>query len=527
VDQLGAETGIRITIVKRDGEVLADSREDPLLMENHRNRPELRQALDQGFGKALRYSTTLRMRMFYYAIRVDGGPEPEALVRVSLSLQSIDDEVAALHKYLWAAAAGVGLLALLLTFLASGFLMRPLVELKEAAEAVAAGHYDQKTPIRSRDELGMLARAVDRMRGVLTRQVDLLRENSQRLETVLSSMLEGVLAVNAERRVLFANEASKLLLAIETREVVGRQLLEVTRNRVVREAVEEAFRLEEPYEFEFETSGIDRRYLALRATRLPGEPCPGVVVVLYDITELHRLAVVRRDFVANVSHELKTPLASIKAYAETLRLGAIHDTEHNLRFVERIEEQADRLHQLIQDLLQLARVESGREAFDIKAVSLADVVERGTHLYRQRAEQKHQRLDVEPAPEPVLARADEDGLATILDNLVANAIQYTPDGGRVIIRYRAENRHAVLEIEDNGVGIARRDLQRIFERFYRVDKARSRELGGTGLGLAIVKHLTQAFGGQVEVSSEPGKGSVFRVRLVRAGLDQSAVEKVP
>ena len=366
---------MRITIVDPAGAVLADSDEDPASMQNHRDRPEFQAAAQHGVGTAVRLSTTVRRRMSYLALRLDRDGQTAAFVRVAVPLESIDAQATALHRYLWISASVVGAIALVLTYLIAGRIMRPLYRLTDAAEAVAAGDYQQRIPVGTEDEVGTLARAVDHMRRALTRQVAELRENSQRLETVLSSMLEGVLAVNADQRVLFANDASRSLLGIETREVIGRPLLEVTRNRIVREAVEEAFRLDEPYEFEFEVSSLTRRYLAVRATRLPGEPCPGVVVVLHDITDLRRLENVRREFVANVSHELKTPLAAIKAYAETLRMGAIHDTEHNELFVARIEEQADRLHQLIQDLLHLARVESGREAFDIRDVSLANVVE--------------------------------------------------------------------------------------------------------------------------------------------------------
>jgi two-component system phosphate regulon sensor histidine kinase PhoR len=326
-------------------------------------------------------------------------------------------------------------------------------------------------------------------------------------------MLEGVLAVDAAQRVLFANQASRQLLGIETRNVVGRSMLEVTRNRAIHDAAVGALALEEPYEHEFETHGASRKKLAMRATKLPGEPCPGVVIVLYDVTELRRLESLRREFVANVSHELKTPLASIKAYAETLRLGAVHDASHNVGFVQRIEEQADRLHELILDLLHLARVETGKEAFDIKESSLGDVVERFLAVYRQQAAPQRQTIVVEAAAEPVVTRADEEGLATILDNLVSNAIHYTPDEGTITIRWYAQDRSAVLEVQDTGIGIAARDQARVFERFYRVDTARSRELGGTGLGLAIVKHLAQAFGGEVGLESELGKGSTFRVRL--------------
>lgn len=509
-------TPIRITLVDGRGVVLADSDEDPLVMENHYGRPELEQARTDGYGTALRYSTTLKKKMFYLALPVDRVGPNESLVRVALPLESIEQQIATLHKFLWVSAILVGFIALALTVVFAGRIMKPLSQLTDAAEAVAAGNYDQSIPSGSRDELGTLGRAVNDMRQALTRQVDELRDNSQRLETVLSSMTEGVLAVNADQRVLFANQASRTLLGIETQEVVERPLLEVTRHLAVREAAIAAMKTDVPYKSEFETIGANRRRLAVRATRLPGEPSSGAVIVLYDVTDLRRLEDLRREFVANVSHELKTPLSSIKAYAETLRLGAIDDPEHNLGFVERIEEQAERLHQLILDLLHLARVESGKEAFDIREMSLQDVIDRRGSTYLQRAEAEHLRLEIETPGTPVMAKADEEGVFTILDNLVSNAIQYTPEGGQVTVRCRADEESAVLEVEDTGIGIAPNDQQRVFERFFRVDKARSRELGGTGLGLAIVKHLTQSFGGDVGLISEFGKGSIFRVRLPRA-----------
>ncbi len=508
-------TPIRITLVDGRGVVLADSDEDPVDMENHYNRPELKEARTNGYGTALRYSTTLKKKMFYLALPVERTGPNENLVRVALPLESIEQQIATLHKFLWISAILVGFVALALTVIFAGRIMKPLSQLTDAAESVAAGNYDQNIPAGGRDELGTLGRAVNDMRQALTRQMSELRDNSQRLETVLSSMVEGVLAVNADQRVLFANEASKSLLGIEIQEVVGRPLLEVTRHLAVREAALAAMNAEVPHRSDFETIGGNRRHLAVRATRLPGDPCSGAVIVLYDITDLRRLEDIRREFVANVSHELKTPLSSIKAYAETLRLGAINDNEHNLGFVERIEEQAERLHQLILDLLHLARVEAGKEAFDIKEVSLVGAIERRASVYLQRVEAEHLRLEIETPETPVLAKADEEGVFTILDNLFNNAIQYTPEGGQVTVRCRVDEDLAVLEVEDTGIGIAPDDQQRVFERFYRVDKARSRELGGTGLGLAIVKHLTQSFGGEVGLTSELGSGSTFRVRLPR------------
>ena len=241
-------------------------------------------------------------------------------------------------------------------------------------------------------------------------------------------------------------------------------------------------------------------------------PCEQVCP-LRDVTELRRLESLRRDFVANVSHELKTPLSSIKAYAETLCQGALEDPVNRLHFVQQIEEQAERLHQLILDVLSLARIESGRQAFEIKAVSLATVVQSCIDRHRDNAGAKQITLECEPRRDAVHVRADAEGVRQILDNLIDNAIKYTPERGRVTIRWHVEEPMGVVQVQDSGIGIAAKDEPRIFERFFRVDVARSRELGGTGLGLSIVKHLAQFFGGTVGFRSEPGAGSTFEVRL--------------
>jgi two-component system phosphate regulon sensor histidine kinase PhoR len=247
---------------------------------------------------------------------------------------------------------------------------------------------------------------------------------------------------------------------------------------------------------------------------LPGDPCPGVVLVMHDTTELRRLESLRRDFVANVSHELKTPLTSIKAYTETLRNGALRDAETSDRFLARIEEQSERLHHLIMDMLMLARIESDQQAFEIVAVNVSDVVNVCLEDRRQAADAKKIRLTAESNLPPCSVRADREGLREMLDNLIDNAIKYTPDGGSVTARWQpGDDNTCRIEICDTGIGIKPEDQKRVFERFYRVDKARSRELGGTGLGLSIVKHLAQSFGGNVAVASEPGKGSTFSIAL--------------
>jgi len=298
---------VRITVVDSDGEVLADSREKPERMKNHRmpppnDRKELDDAWATGFGKAQRYSDTLKINMFYLALPVDDEGDQATLARVAVPVDSIDEQVGTLTRVLWGSAGIACLVSLAFTLVIGARILKPLSDLTHAAEAVAAGHYDQRIPLGERDELGTLARAVDDMRRELTRQMNELRENSQRLETVLSSMEEGVLAVDPEQRVLFANQASRELLGIETSKMVERPLLEVTRHLTVREAVSAAMDQDAPYESEFETTGANRRHLALHAIRLQGDPCQGVVVVLYDVTNIRRLEDLRREFVANVSH---------------------------------------------------------------------------------------------------------------------------------------------------------------------------------------------------------------------------------
>jgi two-component system, OmpR family, phosphate regulon sensor histidine kinase PhoR len=413
----------------------------------------------------------------------------------------------------------VGGLAVALGGIATWYCVRRIVEpLNELMQRVQSDPVEGQAAaaVDRRDEVDVLAGAFQQLQQDRARRIDQIEQNSQRLQTVLGSMVEGVLAVGPDRKILLANDAGRQLLDFATPEPVGKPLLAVTRARPVHEAVVRALATTAPVETEFEAPGVARRTLALRATRLPGAPCPGVMVVLHDMTELRRLENLRRELVANVSHELKTPLSAIKGYAETLRLGAVNDPDHNLHFVQRIEEQAERLHQLILDILQIARVESGQQTFELDHVPVADLIELAAAQFAAAAAAKDIRLEKELPPDDATAWADEEGVRTILSNLIDNALKYTPSGGRIAIRGIASESQIVLIVEDSGIGIPEKEQARIFERFYRVDRARSRELGGTGLGLSIVKHLSQAFGGNVSVESQPGRGSTFRVELPRS-----------
>jgi two-component system phosphate regulon sensor histidine kinase PhoR len=359
------------------------------------------------------------------------------------------------------------------------------------------------------------------MSGRLAATFAVLEHDREQLRTILSGMVEGVVAIDTDQRVLFANDRAGQLLEFVPDAAVGRKLWEVARQRVIQEIVEKAFKGAGPYREELDWKGPADRTLAVYVSRLPGPASPGAVLVLHDTTELRRLERLRQDFVANVSHELKTPLAVIKSNIEALVDGAADDPAARGPFLERVSLESLRLEELIQDLLRLARIESGEQLLEPGPVPLDAAIAECLDRQTTRAEAKTlQLIEVPPANAPpgVAAWADEEALGQILDNLVDNAIKYTPSGGRITVRWSAAAKAVRVEVEDTGIGIPERDLPRVFERFYRVDKARSRAVGGTGLGLAIVKHLSQAMNGQVTVASEVGKGTTFAVTLPRAEM---------
>jgi len=515
--RVAAETNSRITLVRMNGEVVADSAEQPSKMENHRDRAEIQQAEFSGIGVSTRYSGTTHQPMMYVARRTEFGPA--RYVRMALPLDAVAAEIRWLHRVVWTAIGVMLLIALVLSIVIARHLSAPLVELSEAADSIARGAYGKKVLIASRDEVGNLAASFNAMSDACAAQIAQMAHDREQLRAIFRSMVEGVLVLDSDQTVVFANNAAGRLLGTPLHAAEGQKIWQVFRHRQLNEAVEKILASDEPYRCDLEWSGVERRDLALQGARLPGAPNGGAVLVFHDITHLRKLETMRQDFVANVSHELKTPLAAIQAMVETLLDGAIQDPEHNVRFLERIRESADRLHRLVQDLLTLGRIESSQATLDLEPIFLSVSVDACIARHADRAKAKDLRLAVEPAPDAVVALADEDALAEILDNLVDNAIKYTPSGGMITLRWLSEENEAVVQVSDSGVGIPEKDLPRVFERFYRVDKARSRELGGTGLGLSIVKHLVQSLGGAVTASSQLGRGSTFTIRLPSAKED--------
>lgn len=407
------------------------------------------------------------------------------------------------------------ILTLCSTFVLVSQIVQPVQKLTQAAESMAIGKYNEPIYVASKDELGQLARKFNEMRQEMDAQLALMRDTNQRLSTVLGGMSDGVIAIDQDQLVLFANRSAGELMGFSPIAAQGKSLLESVRSHTLHDLVVRL--LVNPGEKQIEIAWGDEQQRALQviATSFAGDPSAGVVMMIHSLSEQRRLEAMRRDFVANVSHELKTPLSSIKAYAETLSEGAINDQKYRGKFVAQIEEQADRLSQLITDLLSLARIEQGRHLMEFQPVPILRVIELCVNEQRRSAESKEIDLRVKQG-ESVAVVADEDGLRQILINLIDNAIKYTPNHGNVSVGWTIAGKMVAVFVQDTGIGIPEEMQSRVFERFFRVDKARSRELGGTGLGLAIVKHLSQSFGGSVEVHSKMGEGSRFVVKLPRA-----------
>ena len=527
---LGKETSYRFTLLSDEGTVVADSQTGKGSTREQGNRPEIVSAKASGVGFAKRHSESLDLPMLYLAVPVkdnepsasESATENAGLVRVAIPSGSIDTSIDSLQKFTTLFVVGLSTLTGILMLWFSTRTMRPLSEFAEAARNVEKGSYDRISSGLNRrdDEWGELADAFSQMQRVLSQRESGLKENSSRLEAVLSSMIEGVIALDSSGEVTMANNAACQMFSLIKPELIGRKLINIVRFPELIEAIETTLFNDVFSNTEFTTVGDTRKTIRAQVSVLDvGDEKPGAAIVLHDVTELRQLETLRQDFVANVSHELKTPLASIRAYAETLKLGALNDPKNNLKFVERIEAQADILNQQIQDLIQLARVESAQTAFEIVRINLRKLCLDCVNTFATEADSLKVKLTLQENDEELFIDADHKAIRTIVNNLISNALHYTPERGSVTVILSQTDRLATIEVVDTGIGISAEHQSRIFERFYRVDKARSRDMGGTGLGLAIVKHLAQAFEGNVELSSSEGEGSTFSIHFPLAKND--------
>jgi len=514
-DELGGRLGIRVTLIAPDGTVLGDSEvklSDLASVENHAARPEVLAAKAQGFGTAIRLSRTVGVSFLYGARRLEHDGRLMGYLRVAVPLVEMEGVRRRVHGFLLLGSLLVLLVAALVGYLTSRQVSHPLRQMAEVAKKIGAGDFAAQAPSWSRDEVGTLGGVLNRMRDRLREKIAESEAGRKEIEAILEGMAEGVVAFDLEGRVLFANRAAGRFLGFEPDSVPGKPFLEVCRLPELH-AFSRAV-IAEGREIHKELSGFTPGEQVWEVVGVPlpgggGEPRGGLMV-LHDVTETKRLERLRQDFVANVSHEMKTPLTAIRGFAETLLEGALEDQANNRSFVERIKAQAERLEGLIDDTLSLARIERGEVALAVENVDWPALVKKAEETFRTSAAGQTLALETKVEPDLPGIQGDSKLLEQAVGNLLDNAIKYNRPGGKVALSVtRAGEKGVRVLVEDTGIGIPGEDLPRVFERFYRVDKARSRELGGTGLGLSIVKHIVERHGGRVGCESEAGKGSRF------------------
>ncbi|WP_027093988.1 two-component system histidine kinase PnpS [Cohnella thermotolerans] len=513
---------MRVTYIRPDGLVLGDSDHDPKTMNNHSDRKEVKEALAAGLGSSIRNSPTLGENMLYVAMAVKSGDRTVGIVRLAVSLKDVERSLG----NMWLALV-LGLIVLFVIAAAVSYrialnVTRPLERMTSAAKRMADMDYGIRVPAEGKDEVSELARALNAMAASLQSHVNEIRQNELRLQSVLDNMTSGVVMIDTDGRITLYNRGAERLLGSTAKERVGRSYTEAKQQYELLQLVREALQDHEPRHEELTVYFPEERLLELNLVpmRMNEHEDPGLLLVLQDVTAIRRLERMRSEFVANVSHELKTPVAAVKGFAETLLAGAMNDPETAQSFLTIIHDESERLNRLIGDILELSKIESRRSPLQFSPVDLHAFLERLIEFMSTEATKKNIKLDLE-VEEGLFVEADEDRLGQIILNLLQNGINYTPDGGMVKVHAEllegsdpegADDRVRIT-VSDTGIGIPKKDLPRIFERFYRVDKARSRSSGGTGLGLSIVKHLAELHHGSIRVESTVGVGSRFILEL--------------
>jgi two-component system phosphate regulon sensor histidine kinase PhoR len=529
VERATRATGMRMSLIAPDGRVLADS-ERPgsavATMDNHADRPEIRAALEGRVGSAVRRSVTVDAPLIYVALPLTQGGRVMAVLRLAEPISAVTASYETLRSAALAGGAVALLVALGIGIFVAGRVTRPVVEMQDVARQMSEGHFDVRAPARSPDEIGTLGRSLNVMAGRLREKIGDLEREQAKATAVLDAMVEGVIATDGHDHIILINERARRIFGLGTARVERRPLLEVVRNVNLHDVlvagrdakdggvVSREVRLAEPADRVLQVHAVGLKF--------PGDE-RGVVVILHDITELRRLEQVRTEFVANVSHELRTPLTAIQGYLETLLDGALEEREHARKFLEIVFRHTERLGRLTDDLTDLSNIELGKVSLRLEPASVAEIADSVVAIISPRASGGQVKVEARLPVDLPEVLADRDRLSQILINLVDNAVKYTPKGGQVTVEGRVDPAGMVeVTVRDTGVGIPKADLPRLTERFYRVDKARSRDLGGTGLGLAIVKHLVLAHGGELDIESELWKGTTVRFTLPRGVRTASA-----
>ncbi|MGD0794182.1 MAG: ATP-binding protein [Dehalococcoidales bacterium] len=511
--KLGNEIDTRVTIIAPDGTVLGDSMQDPSTMENHATRPEVVQAVASGLGESTRLSATLNEKMMYVAVPVNSQGKLIGIARVALPLTTVQNSVNHVTRTIILATIIIAVLAALAAWLIARTTTRPIRELTRASKKIAGGQLEQKITITRRDEIGQLAAAFNEMSSNLKTTMEAISTEKTKLANILANMADGVIMTDREGNILLTNPAAKRLFGFQEADAVNRPLIEVVRDHEVNDIMKQCLKTGREQNTQFE-SGLARHFLRVIAVPVREQDrLNGALVLLQDLTELRNLQTMRRELVGNISHELRTPIAGIKAMVETLRDGAIDDREAARGFLSRIEDEVDRLTQMVAELTQLSRIETGRAELKMEPVDLNSLISDILAQMGPLAEKQQVTLSEELSAGLPLIQADKDRIRQTIINLVHNAIKFNKPAGTVTVSTEFDAKSVTVSVADSGIGISGVDLPHVFERFYKADKARTG--GGSGLGLAIAKHTVQAHGGDIRAQSEEGKGSTFSFNLPR------------
>ena len=513
---LAERSRARVTLIDARGLVTLDSNRQTKDLDNHLNRSEIQEARVKGKGTATRYSRTLKMDMLYVALPLYEGSHLKGYLRLSRPLLEVDRSVDELHYSIFQVLLLIIILSMIVAFIFSMKVISPIQEIEAFTDKIRKGDVSGMLMIDSRDEIGQLSKNINDMVAELQEKIRVANEEKWKLRAAFASMAEGVMVLDSQNRIEGLNKGMAEMIGREYADIVGKTPMEAFRNIALQDALNR-FRQAGEIVLEEITLGdenpmiLDVNISAVKS--LPGQD-PKTMIVFHNVTRLKKLEQVRADFVANVTHEIKTPLTAIIGFVETLQQGAIDDRAKAQKFLLTIHENAQRLNRLVDDLLTLSSIELGETKLHLEGLALDDVFETALTLISPRAALKNVRIQRDVQPGLPMVRADRDRLVQILVNVLDNAVKFTPEGGSVSITASPEVQGSVvIKITDTGIGISKSELPRLGERFYRIDKTRSREMGGTGLGLSIVKHLMKAHEGSMEIESTLGKGTTVSLHF--------------
>jgi two-component system, OmpR family, phosphate regulon sensor histidine kinase PhoR len=505
---ISGEISTRITFIAKDGTVLGDSDQDPATMENHLTRPEVAAALATGEGQTTRYSATLHENMMYVAVLVKNQGQLLGIARVALPLTTVESSVNAEVTTILSGIAIAALLFIVAAALITRMITRPVRQITKAAESIASGNLEQIIPTRTYDEIGRLGHAFNDMSQHLKTTMASIVEGRSNLAAVLTNLTDGVLMTDSEERIILANPAAERLFNFKEKNTTGHTLIETVHDYEIADLVKKCLSTNHEQTLQLESAG---RFLRVIAVPIAPDRSLATLVLFQDLTELRNLQTMRRELIGNISHDLRTPIAGIKAMVETLKDSALNDKEAAANFLTRIDDEVDRLTQMVTELTELSHIETGRAELRRTPTNINLLVEEVVAQMNPLAANRPVTIFTDLKSNPPIIKVDRDRIRQTLINLIHNAIKFNKPGGKIIISTVYDTESITVSVSDSGTGISQEDLPHIFERFYKADKARSR--GGSGLGLAIAKHTIQAHGGTISVKSEEGKGSIFSFNL--------------